>query len=62
MRTKKIVGLVAIAMLIIMFEPVFGLYIEDDHHLPDAPVSEAQMYFDTIPEESELKKCFYNTV
>jgi hypothetical protein len=55
MAVQKLNRLVVSAMLLMMFVAVRGLYIDDDDFRPDAPKSEAQMYFDTIPEESELE-------
>lgn len=53
---QKFRGFVAVFMLIMTFTSIHGFYIgDDDYHLPDAPKSEAQMYFDTIPEEGELE-------
>lgn len=52
---QKFYRLVAIVMLIMVVKPALLKSIDDEHHLPDAPKSEAQMYFDQIPVESKLK-------
>jgi hypothetical protein len=57
MKMQKFQRLAAIVIVLIMIvKPAFGMAIDDEHHLPDAPKSEAQMYFDQIPVESKLKR------
>lgn len=50
---KKNSRLVAIVMLMMVVAPAYSAAI-DDWGLPDAPKTEAQIYFDQIPVESKL--------
>lgn len=51
---KKNSLLVAIVMLMMVVTPAYSAAI-DDWRLPDAPKTEAQMFYDQIPVESKLK-------
>lgn len=52
---EKFYRLAAIALLIMVVKPAYCATI-GDFDLPDAPKTEAQMYYDQIPVESKLEK------
>lgn len=55
MKTKKYSQLMVIVMLIMMIKPAYFVPVDGDFNSPsEGKKSDAQMYFDQIPEESKL--------
>lgn len=55
MEMKKYSCLAAIVMLMMIVTPAYSAAI-DDWELPDAPKTDAQLYYDQIPIESKLPR------